>query len=242
MSARPFTVIECEQRSEEWYAARVGCVTSSRAADVVSFNKPRSKTAAPVESAKRKAYRVEKVVEHLTKLPVEDRFDYSPAARLRGVEQEAAAIRAYEAETGTLVRKSGFLKMANGMPVGASLDGYVGDYEGVIEVKCPQLHTHYSYIMSGPPPDYLAQITHHLFVTGAAWCDFVSYDDRFPEAYRLLIVRVPRATVDVDAYALALGTFLGEVERDLRVLETSRSLSRVLMASVAAAQEEEVTA
>jgi hypothetical protein len=241
MSARPFTVIDVEQRSVDWFAARCGCVTSSRAADVISFNKPRSKTAAPLESAKRKAYRAEKVVERLTGRTQEDR-DFTPAYLQRGVDMEASAIRAYEAETGTLVRRSGFLKLANGMPVGASLDGYVGDYEGIVEVKCPQLHTHYGYIMSGPPPDYLAQITHQLFVTGAAWCDFVSYDDRFPEAYRLLVVRVPRTTVNVDAYALALGTFLGEVERDLRVLETSRSLSRVLMASIAASQEEEVTA
>jgi hypothetical protein len=240
MSARRFTVIDVEQRSEAWFAVRCGCVTSSRASDVVSFNKPRSKMAAPVESAKRKLYRAEKVVEALTGVTLEDRFDYNPSARERGILKQAAATRAYEAETGTLVRQSGFLKMPD-LPVGASLDGHVGDYEGIIEVKCPQLHTHYDYIVSGPPPEYLAQITHQLFVTGAAWCDFVSYDDRYPPAYRLLIVRVLRAAVDVAAYERALRTFLAEVDRDRTVLETMRNLSRVLVAAVKPLEVEEVT-
>jgi hypothetical protein len=32
------------------------------------------------------------------------------------------------------------------------------------------------------PSDYLGQITHNLWITGAQWCDFVSFDDRFPPA------------------------------------------------------------
>jgi uncharacterized protein (DUF736 family) len=34
-------------------------------------------------------------------------------------------------------------------------------------------------------------------VTGAAWCDFVSYDPRYPAHLRLFVVRVPRVEIDV---------------------------------------------
>ena len=114
-------------------------------------------------------------------------------------------------------RKAGFLKL-HGVPVGASVDGYLGDFEGLVEVKCPKSATHLKYLLAdGAPKEYLPQITHQLWVSGAAWCDFVSYDRRFPPALQLLIVRVQRRDVDIAAHALAIGAFLAEVDRDVSV-------------------------
>jgi hypothetical protein len=44
----------------------------------------------------------------------------------------------------------------------------------------------------------------------------VSFDDRFPEALRLVIVRVYREHVDLKAYELLVRMFLAEVDRDYK--------------------------
>jgi hypothetical protein len=61
-------------------------------------------------------------------------------------------------------------------------------------------------------------VLHNLWVSGAAWCDFVSFHDRFPADLRLFIVRVPRNEFDLMAYGRAVETFLAEVEADMRAL------------------------
>jgi hypothetical protein len=99
---------------------------------------------------------------------------------------------------------------------GCSPDGHVREWEGLIELKCPESTTHLEYLQAGVvPEEYRGQIVHSLWVTGAQWCDFVSFDDRFPEHLQLFIVRVKRADVDIDGYALAASLFLSEVEKEV---------------------------
>jgi hypothetical protein len=130
----------------------------------------------------------------------------------RGIEKEAAAVAAYEAATGLIVRPTGFLSHDT-LPVGCSLDGHIGDFTGTLELKCPKMATHLDYLRAKTvPTEYLRQITHHLWVTGAQWADFVSFDDRFPVPLRLTCVRVQRADVDLHAYELAMRLFLQEIE------------------------------
>ena len=98
-----FTVIECEQRTPEWHAARAGRVTASRAADMLAKIKSG-------ESAGRRNYRTQLVAERLTGQPQEN--GYVNAAMQHGIDTEPHAIAAYEALTGALVRKTGFLAMS----------------------------------------------------------------------------------------------------------------------------------
>jgi hypothetical protein len=73
---------------------------------------------------------------------------------------------------------------------------------------------HFAYLWGGVlPPDYAPQVTHNLWITGTEWCDFASFDDRFPDTLRLFLVRVWRCDVDVTAYELAARLFLSEVDR-----------------------------
>ena len=65
------------------------------------------------------------------------------------------------------------------------------------------------------PSTYLPQITHNLWVTNAQWCDFLSFDDRFPPHMQTFLVRVERASVDIDAYAAKALAFLEEVDREV---------------------------
>lgn len=208
MSAVPYTVIDCPQRSPEWYAARVGRLTGSCAADAVDFK------AKGGETEKRKKLRDRLVTERLVGHALDD-DSYVSRELQRGIDMEPAAAAAYEAQAPHLVRWSGFLQH-NALMVGCSLDGHVGDpLAGIIEIKCPKEVTHYRYMRDGVLPDeYEAQITHNLWVSGARWVDFVSFDDRFPEGKQLFVLRIERNEDAIKAYASQALTFLEEVQRD----------------------------
>jgi hypothetical protein len=202
-----FTVLDVPQRSPEWFRARAGRVTSSVAADMLATLK-----SGKGEAAGRRNLRARLALERLTGKPLER--DFQSPAMSEGIQREADALGAYEALTGRMVTRTGFLAHT-ALMVGASLDGHIGNFEGVVEAKCPIHATHLEYLRtSRVPHDYLCQITHHLFVTGAAWADFLSFQPDFPEPLRVKLVRVHRADVDLTAYELALTLFLSEVERE----------------------------
>lgn len=233
MTDRPFTVIDCEQRSERWFAARAGRITGTCAHDLMGApekpaapgTKPRKKKTE--ERAGRRDLRAQKVVERLTGLSADDDFT-RPAWMQRGIDEEAAACHAYEAATGRILRHTGFLSH-NTLRIGCSLDGHVGDFEGIIEAKAPKMATHFRYLMAGTlPADYYWQVVHNLFVSGAAWCDFLSFDARFPPELQRFIVRVERKDVPLEAYEKALRAFLTEVERDYQACRTMMSTRQVL--------------
>lgn len=207
-----FTIVDFEQRSTEWFAARVGRLTGSVAGDMLDVLKD-GKT----PGYKRRDLLARMICEQLTGVPQED--GYINATMQRGIDLEPDAFGAYEAQSGNLVRRTGFLR-SDELMVGCSLDGDVEDFTGIVELKCPKSSTHLSYLKAGCVPDnHKPQILHNLWVTGAQWCDFVSYDDRFPEGLRLLVYRVPRVEVDVLAYAKTAEKFLAEVAVEVEALK-----------------------
>jgi len=57
----------------------------------------------------------------------------------------------------------------------------------MIEIKCPKLKTHINYIRKNElPNNYKWQVQGGLMVTGAKWCDFISY---YPNT-KLFVFRV----------------------------------------------------
>lgn len=202
-----FVVLTTEQRTDAWRQARVGRVTGSRVADMLSSLK-----IGQGEAAGRRNLRVQLVLEQLTGIPHEEGFQSKDM--LRGIEMELEAFAAYEARTGEIVRRAGFLAHPELM-AGCSVDGQIGTFSALIELKVPKSATHLGYLRSKEvPSDYLAQVRHCLWITGAEWCDFVSYDPRFPEPLRLLITRVTMPDVERKAHELNVRTFLAEVERE----------------------------
>jgi len=105
-----------EQRTEEWFSARLGKVTASRVADVLAKIKSG-------ESASRKNYKMELVVQRLTGKAGES---FTNAAMEWGTEQEPFARMAYEAHTGTFVKEEGFVDHPTIEGFGCSPDGIVG--------------------------------------------------------------------------------------------------------------------
>lgn len=202
---RPFVVHDVEQGGDDWRALRLGLVTGSRAVDMLTEVKSG-------EAAGRRNLRTKLVLERVTQESQDDTF--VSAAMRWGTEKEPEARALYQALTGQLVRRVGFVKHTTAA-IGYSPDGVIGDFAGLIECKAPLPATHMKYLLTGiVPHEYLCQIKHGLYVTGAAFCDFVSYQPRFPPAGRLFMTRVDRKTIKFDVYEAALSAFLKEVDAE----------------------------
>lgn len=210
---RLFTVIECDQRTDEWRAARLGRVTSSRASDMLSQGRTKGE-----EGTQRKNLRWQLALERLCGRSLDK--DFQSAAMQDGVAREADALRLYEATTGVLLRRCGFLSHVE-ILAGASLDAYVGNFERIVEAKSPMPATHGEFLRTGVVPlDYSRQILHQLYVSGAQSCDYISYNPEFPERLRLRIVTVPRVEALIETHDQHVRAFLAQVERDVEALAT----------------------
>ena len=193
---------QLEQGSPEWKQARLGHVSASGIADVMS----KIKTG---ESATRRKYKIRLVAERLTGKPQES---FTNAAMEWGVETEPQARMAYEVSRGTFVEKTGFWVHPRIAYVGASPDGLVGE-DGLIEIKCPNTTTHLEYIWTNEvPSEYLKQMQMQMWITGRQWCDFVSFDPRLPEKNQLFVIRCHRDDPLISQIENEVLGFLKEIE------------------------------
>lgn len=162
-----------EQGSEEWHLARLGKPTGSNFAKVLG-----SKTV-------REGYLEDLICQQLTGKPPEEIRSH---AINWGHENEPKARELYAATNLCEVREEGFLLHPE-LNVGCSVDGLV-DPDGLIEIKCPYNSRNHLKTLETKqvPAQYIAQVQGNMFVTGRLWCDFISYDPRFPSEYRLAVV------------------------------------------------------
>jgi len=190
-----------EQGTNEWHLLRLGKVTASRITDVLSKGKSG-------ESAGRKNYRMELVVQRLTGLPGES---FTSAAMEHGVLTEPKARFAYEAEKQQFVEQVAFVDHPSIKWFGCSPDGLVND--GLIEIKCPNSTTHIEYLTDQKPPaKYIPQMQCQMAVTGRQWCDFVSFDLRMPDGLDFFVVRLERDQEYIEAMEAEVKKFLSEVD------------------------------
>lgn len=190
-----------EQGSNEWHLLRLGKVTASRIADVLSKGKSG-------ESASRRNYRTELVVQRLTGIPGES---FSNAAMEWGTNTEPKARTAYEVEKQQFVEQVAFIDHPSIEWFGCSPDGLVAD--GLIEIKCPNSTTHVDYLADNKPPaKYIPQMQCQMAVTGRQWCDFVSFDPRLPDDLQLFVVRLERDQEYIEAMEAEVKKFLSEVD------------------------------
>jgi len=214
-----FSEVTARQRSEAWHHARLGRLTGSNAAKMLA----KVKTG---EAAGRRDYRMQLACERLTGASGDSGF--SNDAMARGVELEPIARAAYELATGEVVRESGFLSVHD-LKVGCSLDGHVGNYRLIQEIKCMNTAAHLAVMRSRKiPPKHVAQCRHNLWVTSAEVCDFVTFDDRLPEHLRLFIVRLRRADAAIDDYEAEALKFLAEVDAEEAALRGMENLTHGL--------------
>lgn len=202
---RAFVEIDAPQRSAAWFAARAGRLTGSVAGEMLAKIKSG-------EAAGRRNLRNRLVLERLTGRPQES--DFVSPAMLAGIEREADAFAAYEALTGDVAYRTGFLKHTLHL-AGCSLDGHTGDFQKLVSIKCRQPSAHLDFLKSGTiGAAAMAQIRHELWVTGADAHDYFSWNPDFPPALQSRVVTVERARVDIPAYEDAALAFLDEVAQE----------------------------
>lgn len=199
-----------DQRTEEWFAARLGKVTASRVADVVARTKSGYSTS-------RANYMAELVAERLTGKKGDS---YSNAAMQWGTEQEPFARAAYESAKGVLVQEVGFVPHPTIADAGASPDGLVST-DGCVEIKCPFTATHIDFLMDGVVPDkYVTQMQWQMACAGRLWCDYVSYDPRLPERMQIKVLRIMRDNVLIKNLEDEVQKFLMELQVKVMKLTT----------------------
>lgn len=227
--------------SPDWLEYRCGLVTASRFADILTPPKTKEAQKAGLMSATAEGYLMEVVTSAFTRKPA---VGGKSAAMIRGNDLEMDAGMAY-----TERRKNDFVQVnqgsiwtKDGTIIAASLDFEVEDDEegpGLVECKCPDQKTHLGYwlqfwerqeagLAHVPPDDYLEQIQGQLWVTERAWCDFVSFDNRFPKHMQLLTFRVYRDDEVIARLAAEVPKFAEAVQRRLaRVNELAKTLGPV---------------
>jgi putative phage-type endonuclease len=147
-----------EQRSKEWFEARVGVITGSRVGSILGVN-PFQKEAEVLRSMVREF------------AGAESEFKGN-AATDHGERMESVALAYYEKLTGNKVDQTGLVKHDEYDWLGASPDGLIG-LDGGLEIKCP-------YWAKEPysvhdKPSYFAQCQHVMEVCDLEWMDFFCY-------------------------------------------------------------------
>ncbi len=151
-------IIDCVQGSDEWFAAKLGMVSSSHFKEVLN------------KKTGRKLYMRKVAGERLSGV---NEGSFSNKNMQDGIDLELDARLYYEKVNKCEVQEVGFIKKDDW--IGSSPDGLVGE-DGQIEIKCVIPSTQIATILSGMmPTEHTKQVQGQLFVSERKWCDFVSY-------------------------------------------------------------------
>ena len=190
-----------EQRTEEWFAARLGKVTASRVGDVMAKTKSGY-------SASRANYMAQLVVERMTGKAPEM---FTNSAMQWGTDTEPLARAAYEAHNNVMVDEVGFIDHPTIPMSGASPDGLIGEH-GMLEIKCPNTATHIETLLTNKIDEkYILQMQWQMACTGRQWCDFVSFDPRMETELQLKIIPIKRNVELISEIEFEINVFLNEL-------------------------------
>lgn len=186
-----------ESKRDKWLKEKEVCFSGSEFYRLMTDEESREL------SKGAKTYVIEKVLQSETE---QDKRVLKTASIEWGNDNELEAVNEFIRKTGKVVYNIGedqeFIKVSK--HVGATPDGLIGKYEG-LETKCPDSKTHYEWLRflnNGNFKEYLKnyywQIQGCLYVTGRKKWYFVSYDPRFKNIEkRLLIIEIERNEADI---------------------------------------------
>jgi len=188
-------IINCEQRTEDWYRLRAGNPGASNVDKIITTKGEISK--------QREDFLLQMAGEKITGWPEES---FTSFAMQQGIDKEAEARALFELATGLDVEQVGLIFKDDRRLFHASPDGLAGGRP--LEIKCPTIKTQVKYLLGGAlPSEYYGQCQMHLYVTGADEMYFASY---YPGLPLFLITHKPHP-----GYQRALGAALEQFSRDL---------------------------
>lgn len=165
---------DLEQRSPEWYDVRRGILTASVVGSLIT---PR--TLKPANNDTSRGITATLVAERITGWTEET---YESFDMTRGRMDEPIAREVYAKAQGVELTEVGFMvrTLTNGARLGYSPDALVGS-SGLIEIKSRMPREQVRVVLGGEvPAEHMAQVQAGLFVTGRAWCDYVSFCGGMP--------------------------------------------------------------
>lgn len=167
------------QKTNEFFSARCGSFTASRAADGMrKLQRASGKKKAGDWHGDHDEYVRELAREMITGIPAWHRVTFEMDY---GVSWEGAARDAYAAQAGFRVEQTGVVIHPTMDYLRCSPDGLVG-LDGGCELKVPLLATHMDNLINDEIPEqYLAQMYTCMLVCEREWWDFASFCPRDPD-------------------------------------------------------------
>lgn len=158
-------IVNVEQGTDEWRAARAGMPTASMFKDALAKG----------EGKVRRTYMMKLIGERLTGALSEG---YSNGHMERGQEMEPEARDAYAWLNDVEPVQVGFVvndSLIDLGQIGCSPDSLIGE-SGLLEIKTKLPHIQCELLLQDRvPPEHLKQIHGAIWVCEKEWCDFVSY-------------------------------------------------------------------
>lgn len=189
-------ILDCDQGSLEWHAARAGIATASEFHTVLASGRDGG------DSKTRRSYMLRLAGEIITGDAAET---YSNAHMERGKVMEAEARDRYAFEHDCDLRLVGFIK---GDRVGCSPDALIAA-DGGLEVKTKEPHRLIEVILRDTfPPEHRAQCQGVLWVAEREWIDLACYWPGMP----LFTSRMHRDEGYIARLADAVDAFNGELD------------------------------
>ena len=194
-------IFDCEQNSPEWFAARMGIPTASEFSTVMARGRGCG------ESVTRRKYLLTLAAQRLTGEYVQTWAGNEHTERGHAMENDARQAYAFLRDADP--QRVGFMRR---LRAGASPDSMLG-LDGLLEIKTKLPHLHLEALEQDRlPPEHVAQVQGQLWVSGRAYCDFVSYWPKLP----LLVKRVERDDAYIATLAQAVADFNGELDAVVR--------------------------
>lgn len=172
-------IIDCEQGSDEWFAARFGKPSAS------IFNQICTTNSAPTDGTTRTKLMNKLCAEVLTGEKIDG---FRTKAMQRGNDLEPEAADMFSFLKGVECEEVGFI-LHDDENFGASPDRLIHapDVEQGLEIKCPSPHTHIEYLMRQKLPSaYMQQVQGSMLVTGLSEWWFMSYCPNLPPMILLI--------------------------------------------------------
>ena len=179
------TIFNVPQKSEEWYKLREKYPFTASHAQAIGNQGKGLETLVTEILAKK--YSIQDIEKRYTNEDLE-----------RGIELEPLARSIYELRTEQKVEEIGFVIDEEIPKVGgASPDGVIGDFEGLVEIKSFNNEKHFELICQYKETGkfeveskYQWQMQQQMLITGSPWCDYVVFNPNYKES--ILIQRIER--------------------------------------------------
>jgi putative phage-type endonuclease len=208
-------ILNVEQGSDEWLKARLGVITASEFGKII--------TPSGSKSASANEYMGKLIAEHLTG---EQQDNYCSHDMARGNELESKARLFFEVIKGKEAHEVGMVYKDSDKNIACSPDGLIAAYPCMdtpqpppigcedgsvqylkgLEIKCPKLANHISYVISDQmPKKYIPQVQGSIWTTGVDGWWFMSYH---PD-YKPLIIFVERDNEYIEKMEKIILSFSG---------------------------------